>query len=122
MEQGELRIGSLYNSVKFNTPVILTAEDIHEMVCRADGAKVSSSIIAEIIEPIPLTKEWLKKMPYDKSSFRFKPMEGLGNWAVEMCWTVEDEEDEWRIIKVITYVHEWQNLYDELTEEELKEV
>ena len=56
MKAQDLMIGATYESVKFGTPVTLTAEDIHEMVCRADGAKVDHVEIDQIVKPIPLLR------------------------------------------------------------------
>ncbi len=59
MKANELRIGSTYNSVKFNVPVTLTAEDIWELVEKADGANISH-YIDEMFTPVELTEQWLK--------------------------------------------------------------
>ncbi len=59
IKANELRIGSWYNSTKFNQPIMLAAEDIHEMVSRAEGANIEC-YIEEIVQPIQLTEQWLK--------------------------------------------------------------
>ena len=60
----DLHIGGWYNSVKFNKPVQLQAEDIYELVARADGADISH-YISEMFEPITLTEEWLVKFEFE---------------------------------------------------------
>jgi hypothetical protein len=62
MKPTELRIGNWYNSVKFNQPVQLTAEDIYDLVARSDGADISH-YISEMFEPIELNEEWIEKFP-----------------------------------------------------------
>ena len=61
----ELRIGNWYNSVKFNKPVTLTAEDIYEVVFRAEGANISH-YINEMFDPIPLDEDWLVKFGFKR--------------------------------------------------------
>ena len=117
MIPGELRIGNWYNSVKFNTPVQCTLSDLYDLGANSEGA-YSHPPINQMFEPIPLTEEWLEKNPYDQEAFKLVKT-GQDNWAVEMCWTGIDKDDEWRVVQIIDYVHEWQNLYFALTGEEL---
>jgi hypothetical protein len=63
MKATELRIGSTYQSVKFNQPVKLTAEDICELVKRAEGADIDD-YIDEMFQPIPLVEEKLIELGF----------------------------------------------------------
>ena len=68
MKASDLRIGNWYNSVKFNLPVKLTAEDIYELVIKADGANISH-YIDSMFEPILLTEDsfedWMVKVGFE---------------------------------------------------------
>ena len=125
MKQSELRIGSIYKSVKWNKPVRLTAEDISELVYRADGASIEH-YIGEIFEPIPLTEEWLLKFGFktDKNrSYYYKSadeyelriainafsgsLEREGSWFVSIITGYASQP----VTLLKHYVHEIQDLY-----------
>lgn len=78
------------------------------------------------IKPIPLTEEWLLKFGFDKfksKNYGIKcgscwmyldnPKE-MGDWQDCYCWTF----DKFKFIE-LKYVHQLQNLYFALTENEL---
>ncbi|MCK5605295.1 hypothetical protein KAR91_25610 [Candidatus Pacearchaeota archaeon] len=113
MKAIDLHVGYWYNSVKWDKPVILTAEDIHELVCRADGANISD-YIDEMFTPIPLTEEWLIKFGFEKIiahkdkrciHYIINEIELLaninGDGIYDLLWGVCE----------IKYVHQLQNLY-----------
>lgn len=111
MKATELRIGSTYRSVKFDMTVTLCAEDMYELVCKADGASIDFYIDG-MIEPIPLTEEWLLK-------FGFKPFvkdftkNGIIIHTRKRGYVLR------KSVPIIKYVHQLQNLYFALTGEEL---
>jgi len=129
MKQSELQIGSWYNSTKWQQPVMLTAEDIDEMVARADGASIES-YIEEIVQPIPITPEWLERFGFT-----------IEDWDEDSWYSMEDflylQKDftmhvgqyneagglvEWvKVPNKVKHVHQLQNLYFALTGNELNE-
>lgn len=66
MKVGELRIGSTYHSVKFNTPVTLELSDLVELHNRCEGSELTPDIISQMLEPIPFTDEWLLKLSFKR--------------------------------------------------------
>jgi hypothetical protein len=117
----ELRIGSTYNSVKFNLPVKLEAGDFYNLIIRAEGADISH-YIDEYIQPILLTEEWLVKFGFEEIGVIHKKG-WLNIWHSSYA-----EKYQIRIYKVgddveksinIEYVHQLQNLYFALTGKEL---
>ncbi len=125
MKATDLYIGKTYHSVKFNRPVILTAEDLSELVHRADGALIDS-YIETIIKPIPLYKDQLKKLGatdkgilvqssnYPNGDLFIGCNEGSTEVYLMNC------SDGYRFGKEIKYVHQLQNLYQALTSKQLK--
>lgn len=144
LKQSDLRIGNTYNSVKFNTPVRLTAEDIWELVARAEGASIET-YIEEMFDPIPLTEEILLKCPEMKRHRKTKGLDRGNFWlwdkridevsskSLLFLYTPPEQNphavmhlvcphDENIILNMrhIKYVHTFQNIIHALTNEELK--
>lgn len=130
MKAIELRIGSTYNSVKFNIPVTLTAEDIWELVERAEGASISH-YIDDMFKPIELSEQWLRdfgftvkenNMQIDKIECTlqidektwFSSCGGVEGGLAVLCLCGGNY-----FAKNLHYVHLLQNLYFALTGEEL---
>lgn len=65
MKATELRIGNVYNSVKFRTAVECELTDLAELCHRSDGA-YNDPPIDEMFEPIPLTELWLLRFGFEK--------------------------------------------------------
>lgn len=112
LTEKELRIGSTYHSVKFNVPVRLTAEDIWELVERAEGANIKT-YIDEMFTPIKLTEKWIKDFGFKKnaSGWGFKGFQINHLFEFQYCYGARSSKNE--------YVHTFQNLYFALTETEL---
>ncbi len=119
MKLSDLRVGNWYMSVKFGVPVRCTLEDFYELYVLADGA-TSDPPIDQIFEPLPLTEDRVR-------SFGFEP-HGIRRdyylWYIHdtrLLFQMIDREDgfvyEHRV--VLEYVHELQDLYRDLTNEEL---
>ena len=135
MKASELRINSTYLSVKFNTPVILTAEDIWELVAVSEGASIDYYINL-MFEPIELTEEWLENDPFSKTieniyetafftygdkiirTFRII-LHDNGFWVI-IDWSNGDGTRSSLNLGTYKYIHELQNLYYFLADEELK--
>lgn len=124
MDPIELRIGNWYRSVKFDKPVQLTAQDIAELVRLADGANISC-YISTMFEPLELIEQWLKDFGFmDDGSKRFTT-DSLKIITHAMV-SFESFTKSWHLylghhaIHVeFQYVHQLQNLYFALTDEEL---
>ena len=111
MKETELRIGNIYMSTKFNTPVYLTAEDIAQMVYEADGAKIEP---LDVVEPIDLTVEWIEKLGFKNCGDKY-------TWCVG-SFIVYKRKRGFVLKKnlpTIKYVHQLQNIYYSLTGKEL---
>lgn len=130
MKASDLKIGSTYKSVKFNKPVTLTAEDIYELVIKAEGANIES-YIDEMLKPIELTEELLIKFGFKKRKGVYS-LQILDNQYIrcslnknklslcldEYC-QIYNERTDIISLKSIKYVHQLQNLYFALTGKEL---
>ena len=115
MKAAELRINSTYHSVKFNQSVILTAEDIYELVVKAEGASIES-YIDEMFNPIRITKERLIKLGFkpdiDLKMILFKLGISCNTDNMEFCYSGQK-------IRKLEYIHEVQNVCYDLTSDEL---
>jgi len=72
----------------------------------------------EDIQPIPLTEEWLLKFGFKQNSFslNFENDTRISIYKENNCFIAQIDNT---VIKEIKYVHEWQNLYFDFTDEEL---
>ena len=99
MEANQLRIGNWYISVKFGVPVR-----------------------CEMFEPIPLTEEWMLKFGFEKHDFYYAINWGI-NGVLIMKYLVPYSLFAMELgigfKKTLQYVHQLQNLYFDLTGEEL---
>lgn len=119
IDKNELRIGTHFESVKFGTPVMVTAEDISELVLRSDGADINH-YIDEMFRPIVLTEDWLIKYGFD---YRDGWIDDYYNGRISLCnnpfeegWAVENINPNFKI----QYVHQLETLYFALTGKEMK--
>lgn len=123
MKASELRIGNRYLSTKFQSPVICEMGDFGEIYARADGS--SEYDVDEIFQPLPLTEEWLLKFGFERYQdayyYPYKKMflciQLPPNYAVGLC-----RKEDWAFydrFEHVEYVHQLQNLYFALTNEEL---
>lgn len=89
MKETDLRIGNWYNSVKHNRPVQCTAEDIYELVVRADGASIEG-YISEMFEPLQLTPKLMESFGLKKSKFPCTTHE-ITISHLDCCLIIEDD-------------------------------
>ncbi len=125
MKGQDLTIGNWYHSVKFNTPVKLTAEDIYNLVADADGASIDH-YIDEMFKPISLTESWLVKFGLKKSKFDGYEIR-LKRKGYEFTYYLYYDKGEMYTGNQehfgcfqVKHVHQLQNLYRSLTDEELE--
>ena len=115
MKLTELRIGNIVN--KYEEP--------HE-ISVWDFDNISTGIT--IVDPIPLTEQWLKDFGFEKNTH--SGWGGKADYIIDDFWTIlffgekirfgYDEIDEGHITLCdIKYVHQLQNLYFALTGKEL---
>ncbi len=110
MKAKELRLGNYVNIGLRNSDLrtdydILTASGLLDLSC--NGYKSSF-----IYKPIPLTEEWLIKLGYTKNRTYFN----IAGHKVWMCNDIFLCDKNGVVLK---YVHQLQNLYFALTNEEL---
>ena len=124
MKAEELRIGSLYMSVKFGVPVKWELTDFTQLDKLSDGA-YNDPPIDRMIQPIVLTEEWLLKLGFevvegsDPDNFWSTKHKETG---MEIGQEIRNELyffNGYDIATYIQYVHELQNLYFDLTGNEL---
>lgn len=135
MKKEELRIGNWYLSVKFGVPVRCELSDLYELCVKSDGA-YNDPPIDEMFKPISLTEERLIKFGFKeekvndlypgafiihnilKSDLYLRPSYRGGYfWGFN---TPDRSNQEFYDVRDLFYVHELQNLYFDLTGEELK--
>lgn len=117
MKVTDLRINNTYLSVKFNTPVKLTVEDIAELVNIADGASIDSYIDG-MFKPIELNNNCFKK-----AGFKKQKCYGISNyWSIkihETWYSFYEKGGYWYMDHKYTvtfkYFHEIQNMIKVLT-------
>ena len=124
MKAEELKINSTYQSVKFNLPIALTAEDIAELVEMAEGADISH-YIDEMLKPIPLTEEWLVDFGYGECVLAYGSCEYRHNILPIFTMTMGKNKGVFFAHGVmedirIESVHQLQNIYFALTGEEFR--
>ena len=77
------------------------------------------------ITPIPLTEEWLLKFGFEKEVDRIDifTKQRLRIWkgynGKSLCYLVDEDNENGYYLKDIEYIHQLQNLFYALTEEEL---
>jgi len=118
MKVNELRIGNYVNADLYNNDLILI-----ESIC-SKNEEIFNSTTGEIpltsIKPIPLTEEWLLKFGFDlKKGTKYFHKEfnrlylDISNPIYKHLGNVNGN------LKEVEYVHQLQNLYFALTNEEL---
>lgn len=116
MKANELRIG---NYVKFGNNICKVYE-INNINYYARNEKTDESLKSSWaeIEPIPLTEEWLLKFGYELTPLRtyLQPNSGNFIWFEKGMKCVIAGEF---YVPILKYVHQLQNLYFALTNEEL---
>jgi hypothetical protein len=99
MKANELRIGNYIDTGEFHLEI---ARGIHKY-------DPSWYKYVHMFRPIPLTEEWLLKLPNNFDGLELRLLNGV-------CFV----DYKGNTLTAINYVHEWQNLYFALTGEELE--
>lgn len=136
MRSNELRIGNIIGDTLLNTVVVtidvLKTIDDHTSPIGEDG----------VYKPMPLTEEWLLKFGFKKRrelSPLKTPIYYISDIDIDYCFYYADFRDDYGFYVVFTdspdpkdqntmypvsfglkYIHQLQNIYFALTEEELK--
>ena len=115
MKAIELRIGNL---VTIDGNVVEIYEIAHGVIEIANGMEPYS---INDIEPIPLTKEWLVKFGFEKPSYSWNgDIFHLSEWGQSpLNWCVAMNKNGAMLVQKLKYVHQLQNLYYALTNQEL---
>ena len=125
MKVSDLRIGNYLNSKQGH--VIVTEIRTNNIVKIQDNT--SSFDVATCLQPIEITKKWLLKLGfeynnnYDNYVIRARDYYNSVGWNDEDCeWYYNNDRSDagCYYITDIKYVHELQNLYFALTQEELQ--
>ena len=129
----ELRIGNLFQDTKGNIQVAYT---IHETVVNESWTgpfpggdyKLNPGYGEDDMEPIPLSAEWLVRMGFENGEIKYShklhmtirpyqtATQGIfpGEWEITLLGAIPHA-----LGRTIRYVHQLQNLYFDLTGEEV---
>jgi hypothetical protein len=125
MKASELRIGNYYMFADYNGIVYRQVQEIKH---NQFGLLSDYDIVNfEICRPIPLTEEWVLKLGFEYHSFDknyvIKNKDGycnsIKNNDGEWCYNNDISDANCYFIRELKYVHQLQNLYYALNEEEL---
>jgi hypothetical protein len=124
MEANELRVTNFVMSDGIEMPVAMIGIDAVQLFT-PQGNTVQSRL--DLIKPIELTEEWLKRFGFEKQQpyydyeFRLEryTVTFSGRFGMWELWK-DGAEDTSTHIKSFKYLHEFQNLLFALTGEELK--
>jgi hypothetical protein len=115
MKANELRIGNLLNHNNGS----MVGSFIVGLIHLEDIIKENPH--AREYEPIPLTEEWLLRLGFEKPAHSWNgKIFHLSQWdAYPLNWCVAMDKNGAVIVHKLKYVHQLQNLYFALTNEEL---
>jgi len=125
MKASELRIGNYYMFADYNGIVYRQVQEIKHnqfgLLSDYDGVNF------EICRPIEITVEWLLKLGFEYHSFDknyvIKNKDGycnsIKNNDGEWCYNNDISDANCYFIRELKYIHQLQNLYYALNEEEL---
>jgi hypothetical protein len=125
MKANELRIGNYYMFADYNGIVYGQVKEIKHnqfgFLSDYDGVNF------EICRPIPITEEWVLKLGFEYHSFDknyvIKNKDGycnsIKNNDGEWCYNNDISDANCYFIRELKYIHQLQNLYYALNEEEL---
>lgn len=130
MEIQDLRVGNWYMSVKFGVPVKLALEDFYELYILADGSN-GDHVIELMFEPLEIIPDRLeaihfRKDPKDDMYFLDAWAPGHPSARFDICWREDtgvilhsryQEFDTNLKMRHIKYIHQIQDLYNNLTGE-----
>ena len=119
MKETELRIGNIVEIIHIDYGRKINAINVYDLVSIHEESESLS------FHPIPLTEEWVKKFGFESDFDRILPYQiGYKKNGIildsNFILTVEGRESDLHSLgKELKFVHELQNLYFALTEEEL---
>jgi len=122
MKTTELRIGNYVNGIYDEGEFIAEVLTVDSEGCLLDANGIYELTSLKVIKPIPLTEEWLIKF-----GFFEKYKSCCNRWNI-LSFTLLDNEDRNGDLQgvfiydyklEVSYVHQLQNLYFALTNEEL---
>ena len=117
----ELRIGNIVNHTDDEDTWIMTIEAVTLDGCHTECNGIFDYIEPDLLEPIPLTEEWLVKFGFVESGSNFIINDELVIDLNDNSFGVYENEYEtnWNFNVNMSHVHQLQNLYHALTGEEL---
>lgn len=118
----EVRIGNLVDfNGKVETVYAIRNSGVDFYRGKTKKSVIMQSYVWEAIKPIPLTEEWLLKFGLDKLDGCFSLQTKRGNLIIEedLC-EITGNYNDIGFNAPCKYVHQLQNLYFTLTNEELK--
>ena len=125
MKANELRLGNYVNGIYDEGEFIAEVLTVDSEGCLLDANGIYELTSLKGIKPIPLTEEWLikidgiEKAPYDDDIKDYYLIKRCGFFDI----IYEDNEsiyiDLGDTLKKVKYLHQLQNLYFALTDEEL---
>ena len=116
MKANELRIGNLVKDSFGVIEISITGESYFEKTIY-DFGKIE---FASIYEPIPLTEEWLLKFGFEKKKGYYdRYYYSIDGMDIRIDADMFETEVGECLYKTIKYVHQLQNLYFAINDEEL---
>jgi len=119
MKANELRTGNYLDYRLKDNKIVVSWEDLREF------DRKEQYVLDSIYLPIPLTEEWLIKFGFGKSEFDNEMIDNVSlkdiviNCNYERGGVELEGETESQYLNHIKHVHQLQNLYFALTNEEL---
>jgi len=127
MKANELRIGNKVDcfGIKEVDSIIRTANGSFKLiVCekKESGVSICESVLIESVDlkPIPLTEEWLLKFGFDDNGIFVDDSRGFLYWDGSSLHISDSRDTNYTFVAICEHVHQLQNLYFALTNEELK--
>lgn len=115
MEAKDLRIGNLVNHTDNPSTWVMTIETVAAEGCHTECNGIFEYIEPELLDPIPLTEEWLIKFGFKKiNGYGYRKPNFKGSiWSNPAIWKYND------FMVDVKHVHQIQNLHFALTGKEL---
>jgi hypothetical protein len=119
MNRQELRLGNYINHSDFKVPMMVSGIILEDKRCYVTSIGGDSTfMIGGSWDPIPLTEEWLLKFGFEQVGFNYY-LNGFKIFFDSDSYFY-GLRDEGIMDKHLEYLHQLQNLYFALTNEELK--
>ena len=118
MNEKELRIGNWVRSVKFNVPVQVELSDFYNLCANSDGA-YNDPPTDKMFAPIPLDEAWLLDFGFTRIGDCFTKGQINVEIFKDKVETMVFRSAYGFEVEGCKFVHKLQNLYFELSDEEL---